>query len=320
MKRKIEGTELKKKVFLAALLLTGSMAAASKVEAAKIRVVTTLPELGDIVRTVAGDLASVDVLARGTEDIHQVVMKPSFVAKLNKADALVYLGLGIEHSFLPGLLAASANPRLRADWTTTCLGEGCVDISAGVAVLEKPDTLSRAEGEKHPQGNPHYNLDPENGGLMARNAAAGLSRIDPANSERYKAGLEDYLRKHSAALAELRKKAAALKGLKAVSYHQDTVYLGRFTGIEFVATVETKPGIAPSPRHLEKLVAEMKEKEVKLIVREQQYEPKTCEWLAERTGAKVAVIGTMAGALPGTRSVADLAERNVAALLEAAGK
>ena len=115
MKRKIEGTELKKKVFLAALLLTGSMAAASKVEAAKIRVVTTLPELGDIVRTVAGDLASVDVLARGTEDIHQVVMKPSFVAKLNKADALVYLGLGIEHSFLPGLLAASANPRLRAD-------------------------------------------------------------------------------------------------------------------------------------------------------------------------------------------------------------
>ena len=84
--------------------------------------------------------------------------------------------------------------------------------------------------------------------------------------------------------------------------------------------METKPGIAPSPRHLEKLVAEMKEKEVKLIVREQQYEPKTCEWLAERTGAKVAVIGTMAGALPGTRSVADLAERNVAALLEAAGK
>ena len=317
MKRKIEGTELKKKVFLAALLLTGSMAAASKVEAAKIRVVTTLPELGDIVRTVAGDLASVDVLARGTEDIHQVVMKPSFVAKLNKADALVYLGLGIEHSFLPGLLAASANPRLRADWTTTCLGEGCVDISAGVAVLEKPDTQPRRR-RKHPQGNLTTTWTPRTAGSW-RNAAQGFSNRS-GQLERYKAGLEDYLRKHSAALAELRKKAAALKGLKAVSYHQDTVYLGRFTGIEFVATVETKPGIAPSPRHLEKLVAEMKEKEVKLIVREQQYEPKTCEWLAERTGAKVAVIGTMAGALPGTRSVADLAERNVAALLEAAGK
>lgn len=300
---------------LAALLLGFSTPAA-----AKIRVVATVPELGDIVQKVAGDLASVDVLARGSEDIHQIVMKPSFVPKLNRADALVYLGLTIEHSFLPGLLGAAANPKLRADWITTCLGEGCVDCSAGVGVLDKPANLSRAEGDLHPQGNPHYNLDPGNAAVMARNVAAGLSRIDPANAERYQSGLKAYLAEAGPALEELRKKTAALKGVKAVSYHQDAVYLGRFTGLEFTGTVEPKPGIAPTPRHLESLVAMMKEKGVKLIVREQQYEPKTCDWLAEKTGAKVAVIGTMAGALPGTRSVLDLAEKNLAALLEAAGR
>ncbi len=287
--------------------------------AAQIRVVATVPELGEIVQKIAGTQASVDVLARGNEDIHQVVMKPSFVPKLNRADAVVFLGLTVEHSFLPALLGAAANPRMRADWSTTCVGEGCIDCSAGVGVLEKPETVSRSEGEIHPQGNPHYNLDPENGAVIARNVAAGLSRIDPANAEGYRSGLKAYLAELEPRLAELRKKTAALKGLKAVSYHKDTAYLGRFTGLQFTGTVEPKPGIAPSPRHLEGLVAMMKAEGVKLIVREQQYEPKTCAWIAEKTGAKVAVIGTMAGALPGTRSLLDLAERNLDALLEASG-
>lgn len=299
---------------LAAFFILNSMAAA-----AKIRVVATIPELGDISGRIAGDLAVVDVLARGGEDIHQVVMKPSFVPKLNRADALVFMGLTVEHSFLPGLLGAAANPKLRPDWTRTCLGEGCVDCSLEVGVLEKPETVSRAEGEIHPQGNPHYNLDPENGAVIARNIAAGLARIDPANAERYRANLIIFLAEMDAKLTGWRKKAALLKGLKAVSYHQDTTYLGRFTGIDFVGTVEPKPGIAPTPRHLEGLVAMMKDQGVKIIVREQQYEPKTCHWLAERTGAKVAVIGTMAGAFPGPKTFAELSERNLAALLDAAG-
>ncbi|TBR19116.1 zinc ABC transporter substrate-binding protein [bacterium] len=296
-----------------ALVLGSPRAAAAK----PLRVVATTPELADIVRRVGGANVSVDGLARGPEDIHQVVMKPSFVTKLNKADAVVYLGLTLEHSFLTGLLDVARNPRLRQDNVRQCAGEGCIDCSEGVKVLEKPASVSRAEGEIHPQGNPHYNLDPDEGPTVARNVAAGLSRVDPAGAADYDKNLKAFLAELEPKLAEWRKRAAALKGVKAVSYHQDTPYLARFTGLQFVATVEPKPGVPPTPTHLERVVALMKAQGVKLIVREQHFDAKTTAWLAEQTGAKVAVIGVMGNALPKTGTYLEFEERNLANLLEA---
>jgi zinc/manganese transport system substrate-binding protein len=287
---------------------------------AKLRVVATVPELVDIVRRVGGDLVSVDGIARGTEDIHQVVMRPSYVPKLNRADAVVYLGLTLEHSFLPPLLSVAANPRMRADAARTCLGDGCVDCSEGIAVLEKPDNLSRAEGEIHPEGNPHYNLSPANGPAIARNIAAGLSRLDSANAKEYEANLKAYLAELEPKIALWRKWVAPLKGVKAVSVHKDQAYLGQFTGIDFVGTLELKPGIAPTPTHLVDLVKKMKDLGVPLIVREQHFEPKTSEWVSARTGAKVAVVGIMAGAFPGTETFIKIQEKNLRALLSALDK
>ncbi len=304
-----------KKITLLAALLAVS---ASRADAAKLRVVATIPDLVDITQRVGGDLVSVDGLARGTEDIHQVVMKPSFVTKLNRADAVVYLGLSVEHAFLPGLLDVARNPAMKPDPDTfNCLGNGCIDCSVGVGVLEKPDTLSRAQGEIHPQGNPHYNTGANNGPLIARNIAAGLSRVDPAHAAEYQKNLKAYLAELEPKIAEWRKRAAPLKGVKAVSYHKDVPYLGAFTGIDFVDTIELKPGVAPTPTHLAELVKKMKEQGVTLIVREQQYDAKTPAWLAEQTGAKVAVIGTMANALPGTETFVKLSETNLANLLKA---
>ncbi len=290
-------------------------------EAAKLRVVATIPELVDITQRVGGDLVSVDGLARGTEDIHQVVMKPSFVTKLNRAASVVYLGLTVEHGFMPGLLDVARNPAMRPDPDTlNCLGPGCVDCSAGVRVLEKPESLSRAQGELHPQGNPHYNLNPENGRAIARNIAAGLSRIDPAHAADYEKNLTTYLAELDPKIAEWKELAAPLKGVKAVSYHKDVPYLGAFTGIDFVDTIELKPGVAPTPTHLAELVKKMREQKVSLIVREQQYDAKAPAWLAEQTGAKVAVIGTMANSLPGTETFIKLSEANLKNLLKAAGR
>lgn len=303
------------------LLASASGASASGASAAKLRVVATIPELVDVASRVGGDRVSVDGLARGTEDIHQVVMKPSFVSKLNRADAVVYLGLGVEHVFLPGLLDVAKNPAMRPDPDTqNCLGAGCIDCSAGVRILEKPESLSRAQGELHPQGNPHYNLNPENGRAIARNIAAGLERLDPAHAADYRKNLQGYLEELETKLAEWRKRASPLKGVKAVSYHKDVPYLGAFTGVEFVDTIELKPGVAPTPTHLAELVKKMKEQGVTLIVREQQYGAKTPAWLAEQTGAKVAVIGTMANALPGTETFIKLSEANLDSLLKAAAK
>lgn len=303
------------------LLLALAFVLPSAASAAKLRVVATIPELVDIVSRVGGDSVSVDGLARGTEDIHQIVMKPSFVVKLNRADAVVYLGLGVEHVFLPGLLEVAKNDRIRPDPDAgDCAGEGCIDCSAGVRVLDKPETLSRAQGEIHPRGNPHYNLDPENGRIIARNVAEGLSRLDPAHAGDYRKNLAAYLAELDAKLAEWRKLAAPLKGVKAVSYHKDVPYLGAFTGIDFTDTIELKPGIAPTPTHLSELVGKMKERNVALIVREQQYDAKTPAWLAEQTGARVAVVGTMANSMPDTGTFIKFSEANLRNILKALGK
>lgn len=304
-------------VLFAACLL----AAAPAARAAKLRVVATIPELVDIASRVGGEHVSVDGLARGTEDIHQIVMKPSFVTKLNRADAVVYLGLTVEHVFLPGLLDVARNPEIRPDPDGfDCAGPGCIDCSAGVPVLDKPATLSRAQGEIHPQGNPHYNLNPENGRLIARNIAAGLTRLDPDHAAAYERNLKAYLTELDAKLAEWKKLAAPLKGVKAVSYHSDVPYLAAFTGLDFVGTIELKPGIAPTPTHLARLVDKMKREDVTLIVREQQFDSKTPAWLAARTGAKVAVIGTMANSLPGTETFIKLSEANIRNILKALGE
>ncbi len=299
-------------------LIFALVAVPALAEAAKLRIVATTPELVDITQRVGGDLVSVDGLARGTEDIHQVVMKPSFVSKLNRADAVVYLGLSVEHAFLPGLLDVARNPKIRPDPDTlNCLGPGCIDCSIGLNVLQKPASLSRAQGELHPQGNPHYNLGPENGVLIARNITAGLSRVDPSHAAEYEKNLAAYLAELRPKIEQWRKRAVPLKGVKAVSYHLDVAYLAAFTGLEFVDTIEFKPGVSPTPTHLAELVKKMKEQKVTLIVREQQYDAKTPAWLAEQTGAKVAVIGTMANALPGTETFIKLSETNLSHLLEA---
>ena len=302
-------------VFLAAAVSSNAHAAK------KLRVVATIPELVDITNRIGGDLVAVDGLAHGTEDIHQVTMRPSFVTKLNRADAVVYLGLSIEHAFLPGLLDVARNPQMRNDPDTQgCTGPGCIECSKGVNILEKPSTLSRAQGELHPQGNPHYNVGAQNGPIIARNIAEGLSRIDPEHAADYEKNLKSYLAELEPKIAEWKKWVAPLKGMKAISYHKDVAYLGDFTGIVFIDTVELKPGVAPTPSHLEQLVKEMKEQHVALIVREQQFDAKMPDWLAEKTGAKVAVIGIMANALPGTETFIKAAERNLKNILDALGK
>lgn len=301
-----------------ALLVSALLLACAPAQARKLRLVATYPDLADVVRRVGGEAVDVESLARGPEDPHQIVLRPSFVSKLNRADAVVYFGLTLEHSFLPGLLDAAANPRMRMDWTQTCLGEGCVDCSKGLEPLQKPASLARDQGDLHPMGNPHYNVGPDNDVLIVDNVLAGLSRLAPDQAAAFKKNADAYKAEIAAKLAEWRKLVAPLKGLKAVSYHQDTAYLAGFTGLDVVGTIELKPGIAPTPAHLERLVSLMREQKVGLIIQEQQFERKTAAWLAGKTGAKVAVIGVMGGWAKGAETQLGFQEKNLRALVEAA--
>jgi zinc/manganese transport system substrate-binding protein len=278
---------------------------------AAIRVVATFPDLADMTRQIGGERVDVVTIAEGNQDPHKVPVKPSFVTKLNRADAVVVMGLGLEHAFLPPLLEVARNAKIAP-------GEsGYIDASLYVTPLEVPTSQNRTQGELHPLGNPHFNLDPVQGKLMARAIAEGLERVDPDGAQTYQSGLARYTALLDAKIAEWAKLAAPLRGVKAVSYHPDLIYLADRYGIELIGTIETKPGVPATPAHLEELIDEMKQHKTQLVVREVAYELPLAQTVAERTGARVVTISTLTGGLPDTNTYIEFVEANLKALVGA---
>jgi zinc/manganese transport system substrate-binding protein len=293
----------------AALVLAALLVAAPA--HAALRVVATFPDLADVTSEIGGDRVSVETLAGGASDPHKVPVKPSFATKLNRADALVVMGLGLESAFLPALLEVARNPRIAPG------APAYIDASLHVTVLEAPTSTSRSEGDVHPLGNPHYNLDPVRGKDMARAIAEGLARVDPEGAALYAENLARYLALLERRIADWTARAAPLRGVKAVSYHRDLVYLAERFGIELVGEIETKPGVPATPGHVEELVARMRQTGARLVLREVSYEVPLAATIAERTGARLVTVSILAGGLPDGDSYVDFVEANLKALLAA---
>jgi zinc/manganese transport system substrate-binding protein len=294
-----------------ALTLIVSLCLATPARAA-LRVVASLPDVADMTRQIGGDRVDVTTIAQGSQDPHKVPVRPSFVTKLNRADALVVQGLGLEHAYLPALLEVARNSRILPG------APGYIDSSLYITPLEVPSSQSRTQGELHALGNPHFNMDPTQGKLMARAIAEGLERVDPDGADVYRQGLASYEKLLDEKIAEWDKLAAPLRGLKAVSYHPDLIYLAHHYGIDLVGTIETKAGVPATPGHLEELIAEMKRQKATLVIREVAYELPLAQEVANRTGARVATVSSLTGGLPGTSTYVEFVEANLRALLAAA--
>jgi len=296
---------LKNFVVMTLLVLSGIVPAQ-----AKLRIVATTPDLADLTKEIGGDNVQVESLAKGTEDIHAVPQRPSFVPKLNRADGVVLLGFEAEHAFLPALLDVAQNPNIMRG------KPGYIDCSEEVRPLDVPIIISRAEGEQHPLGNPHYNIDPRNGALMADAIAKGLARLDAAHAAEFERNKQTFDKKLEAKIKDWRQMAAKARGVKAVSYHPSMPYFAEFLGIDMVGTIELKAGIAPTPKHLEDLVAKMKAEHVDFILREIQYSDETARWLADQTGAKIITVATIGGAFPDSSTYIGMIDHNVRAVVE----
>ena len=178
---------------------------AAQVQAAKVRVVTTLTDLADLTRNVGGEHVEVFSLATGIEDTHGVPMKPSFVPVLNRADLVVLVGFDCEHAFLPALLEASKNPRIQKG------KPGYVDCSQGITPVDVPKSTDHSEGDVHPYGNPHYLLDPVLAKTAVQNICNALVAVAPQFADDFRANRDAYLAKLDAKIAEWQKNAASLK-------------------------------------------------------------------------------------------------------------
>jgi zinc/manganese transport system substrate-binding protein len=286
-------------------LLVG-LAVATPVVAAPPKVITTTEDLAALVREVGGDKVSVESLAKGYQDPHFVEPKPSFILKLHDADLLVGIGRELEIGWLPPLLTQSRNAKVQVG------SPGYLDASTGVRILDIPTgQITRAMGDVHPTGNPHYWLDPDNGRIIAKSIAAVLTRASPNDKAYFDQRYADFDRRLTAAQQRWAAAMAPYKGTKVVTYHRSWPNFTERFGLDVIGYVEPKPGIPPSPAHTIQLIAEMKRQNVKLILVEPYFDTKTPESIARAVGGKVLVLTPSVGGVKQAGNFIALFDHNV---------
>jgi zinc/manganese transport system substrate-binding protein len=257
---------------------------------AAVKVITTTEDLSSIVREIGGEKVTVEALARGYQDPHFVEAKPSFILKLHSADLLVLVGRELEMAWIPPLITQSRNAKIQPG------GTGYLDASLNARILDIPTgQITRAMGDVHPQGNPHYWLEPGNGRRIAQVVQQKLTALSSADAAYFAQRYADFDRR----LAEAEKRWAAMitpyKGLKIVTYHRSWSNFAEAFGLDVVGYVEPKPGIPPSPSHTLSLIQEMRRQNIKIILVEPYFDLKTPNAIARDTGAKVLVMPPSVG-------------------------
>ena len=298
---------------LTVLLLT--TAAGGAQAASRITVVTATQDLAALAREVGGDLVIVDSIAMGYQDPHFVEPKPSFLLKLQKADLLVVVGLQLEIGWLPPLIAQSRNPRIQVG------SSGYMDMSNSSKILEIPQgQVTRAMGDVHPLGNPHYWLDPDNGRRIAKALAAKFSEMRPADSSAFAQRYADFDSRLSAAEKGWEAKIASFKGRKVITYHRSWPNFCERFGLVVVDYVEPKPGIPPTPSHTLDLINLMKREGIKLILVEPYFDLRAPNKIAQDTGAQVVVLMPSVGGVKEITTYCQLFDYDINLLLNAFSK
>ena len=263
----------------------------------KLNVITTTEDFASIAREVGGDRISVEAIARGYQDPHFVEAKPSFILKLQHADLLVVVGRELEIGWLPPLVQQSRNGKIQVG------AGGYLDPSTKARILDVPQgQITRAMGDVHPLGNPHYWLDPENGTIVAHEIASKLSQLRPNDKPYFDQRLTDFTRRVDDAMKRWIGLMAPYKGAKVVTYHRSFPNFADRFGLDVIGYVEPRPGIPPSPSHTLELIREMQRQQVKIVLMEPYFDQKTPNSIASQTGAQVLVMPPSVG---GEKAIVD---------------
>lgn len=270
---------------------------------AKLKVVTTLPDLASLVQSVGKDLVDVKSIARGDQDPHFLEAKPSYAVLLNQADLLIEVGLDLESGWLPLLMTQSRNPNIQVGQ------KGYLNASEGLEILEIPTgNVDRSMGDVHPNGNPHYWLDPRNGLYISSRIAKKLGELDPANAAQYSQNQQAFQNQLKNKIDAWSKQLLSIRGKKIITHHKSFSYFVNWASLQGVGYVELKPGIPPSPSHLLSLIDLIKRDHIPLIITENYYDTKPSKQIAEKTGAKLLILPTSVGGEPTVKTYEELFE------------
>jgi zinc/manganese transport system substrate-binding protein len=278
---------------------------------AQLKVVTTLTDLQSIAKLIGGERVDAFAIATGFQNPHFVDPKPSYILKLARADVFVTVGLDLEIGWVPPLLNSARNAKIAKG------GEGYVDASVNIPLLQVPTSASREQGDIHVFGNPHYWLDPMNGKIIARNIADGLIRVDPDHRSEYEANLKSFNQTIDLKTKEWTDRLRPYSKTKVIAYHNEWPYFEQRFGLDIVDFLEPKPGIPPTPSQLLKVINEIKRDHIKIIIISPYFTTESAELVARNSGSKVITLATSVGANDRIKTYYDLFDYDVAQILDA---
>lgn len=279
---------------------------------AALKVLACEPEWGALTRELGADQVTVYDATNALQDPHRIEARPSLIARARSADLLVCTGAELEIGWLPLLLRQSGNAAIQPG------RPGYFEAAAQVQRLEIPARLDRAEGDIHPGGNPHIQLDPRNIARVAEALARRLGEVDPANAAFYQSHQQDFARRWQQAMQRWEAQAAPLRGMPVVVQHRAFPYLSAWLGLREVATLEPKPGVEPSSAHLAAVLEQLKHQPARLVLRAIYQNERPSQWLAQKTGMPAVVLPYTVGGSARATDLFGLFDDTVQRLLEAA--
>lgn len=295
---------------LAVALGVAGLAPGRAAAADKLRVVATTTDLKALTEAVGGNLVDVDSLARGNQNPHDLEVRPSLMVKVRRADLLVINGLELDQ-WAEVVVQGANNPKVLPG------APGRVDASEGLLVLEVPTAkVDRSMGDIHPVGNPHYTADPGMAAQITANILNGLVRLQPQSRPTFEKNRAAFLATLEQAMSRWTATLAPFRGAKIVQFHPVFVYLFTRFGLVKGGAIEDRPGIPATPGHLARLIQEMKQEQIKLVVVEPWNDVKLAERVAQEAGAKVRVLAASVGAVKEATSYLDTVDYNVRALAD----
>ena len=284
----------------AAAVLVLGVAALPSPAVAEVRVFACEPEWAALAETIGGSDVVVHSATHGGQDAHHVRARPSLIAKVRRADVLFCSGAELESGWLPVLMQRGARRVVQPGQP------GHIMAADHVPILDRPDTIDRSLGDIHPSGNPHVHLDPRNVATLASELSRRLERIDPDNAEAYRSRLVSFRAGWAEALEGWSERAARLRGMKVIVYHEAWAYFLHWSGLTRVAALEALPGIPPSAAHLKGVLEQARGAGAEVILRA-PYEPRDASgWLSERTGIPVVELPYTVGGRPEANDLVSL--------------
>jgi len=280
---------------------------------AALEIFATVPEWGALAQEIGGDKVNVYTATNALQDPHHVEAKPSLIARARKADLVVATGSELEIGWLPLVLQQAGNAKVQPGQP------GYFEATSYVTTIERPTRIDRAEGDVHPQGNPHIQTDPRNIARVAVALTQKMVELDPADAAVFRQGYASFDARWRTSIARWEAQAAPLRGVPVLVQHKAFSYLLNWLGMKETGTLEPKPGVDPTAASLAEILNEQQRHPAKMVLRAAYQNERPSQWIAERAHIPAVALPFTVGGDNKARDLTSLFDDTIARLLGALG-